>query len=216
MAANTKVSLSGARSSNQTSRKVILDVGGRKFNTFASTLYESEFLRTMLSKPWANDQEADASFFIDADPDLFSHVLQYLRRNQMPLFWDPEKGHDLGRYKSLLEEAEYFLIPDLANWLSRQEYLKAITANTTVMQKRVPLDTKIELPAQKSNVRLEWREEEVHFCGSPYTMHSSPKQCSFTCFRDQQGIPTPSIKEWFLTAVVMDEKLIFDPAVFRP
>jgi len=40
---------------------------------------ESAFFAALFSGRWDN-ADADGFFFIDADPDLFEHILRYVRR----------------------------------------------------------------------------------------------------------------------------------------
>ncbi|KAF2177808.1 hypothetical protein K469DRAFT_497317, partial [Zopfia rhizophila CBS 207.26] len=49
----------------------------------------------------------DDSYFINADPGLFKHTLQYPRRSVLPVFYDEIKGHDYTLYGALLEEARF-------------------------------------------------------------------------------------------------------------
>ena len=60
------------------------------------------------------------------DPELFEHILRYLRRGVLPVFYDSVKGHDHTLYLALLEEAKYFQVPRLVNWLRGKGYLQAI------------------------------------------------------------------------------------------
>lgn len=122
----------GSTSDTSESEIVTLDVGGRKFTTFASTLEDSHFLSVLVSERWGHNQQADGSFFIDANPDLFQHILEYLRRQFMPLCWDREKGQDLAMYKVLLQEAEYYGIPELSQWLREGRYMEAVSISTSI------------------------------------------------------------------------------------
>ncbi len=88
---------------------------------------------SLLSGRWDNALE-DGTYFIDADPDLFEHVLRYLRRGVFPVFFDATNGHNYHLYFSLLEEARYFQIPRLADWLEKKRYLEAVNVTTTAEQ----------------------------------------------------------------------------------
>src|SRR4051812_48134438 len=80
---------------------VRLKVGGRRFVTTRETLTEeSAFFASLLSGRWDNALP-DGSYFINADPALFEHILRYLRRSVFPLFFDAENGHDHHLYLSL-------------------------------------------------------------------------------------------------------------------
>ncbi len=89
-------------------RSITLQVGERQFITMAETMtQESAFFAALLSERWDN-ADADGSYFIDADPDLFEHILRYLRRGVFPIFYDNVKGHNHALYLALLQEANIF------------------------------------------------------------------------------------------------------------
>lgn len=105
---------------------VTLQVGGKRFVTMSKTLTrESGFFSALLSDR-CDDRQPDGSYFIDTDPDLFKHILRYLRRRLLPLFYDKCKGHNHALYAALLEEAKYFQIPRLEKWLDERRYLQAV------------------------------------------------------------------------------------------
>ncbi|KAJ9137728.1 hypothetical protein NKR23_g8963 [Pleurostoma richardsiae] len=112
--------------------RVSLQVGERRFTTTKETLVgESHFFASLLSGRWKNALE-DGSYFIDADPVLFEHILRFLRRGVYPLFFDVVKGHDHILYHSLQEEARYFGIPRLEDWLEQKRYLEAVRVDRTL------------------------------------------------------------------------------------
>jgi hypothetical protein len=102
--------------------KVVLEVRERRFVTTRQTLTRSTFFSSLLSGRRDNQQE-DGSYFIDADPALFEHILRYLRRGTL---LDQSKGHDYGQYHALLSEARYFGIDALKNWLHDKAYEKTV------------------------------------------------------------------------------------------
>ncbi len=73
----------------------------------------------------------DGAYFIDGDGDLFEHLLRYLRRGVLPIFYDNVKGHDHAKYLALLREAEYFHVDRVQAWIENKEYLKAVTIQHT-------------------------------------------------------------------------------------
>ncbi|KAE8146563.1 hypothetical protein BDV25DRAFT_169794 [Aspergillus avenaceus] len=94
--------------------KIELQDGERRFITFRQTLVgESGFFASLLSGRW-NSASTDGSYFIDADPYLFDHVLRYLRRGIFPIFYDPVNGHKFPK------------------WLEKQTYLEAVRAAHSV------------------------------------------------------------------------------------
>ncbi|KAI9172597.1 Trishanku [Paramyrothecium foliicola] len=107
-------------------QRVVLRVGERKFFTTKSTLTtESAYFATRFSR-W-DDADTDRSYFIDGDPDIFEHILRYLRTSKPPLFFDQHtQTHDLAKYAALLGEARYFQMPALESWILKKKYLQVI------------------------------------------------------------------------------------------
>ncbi|KAL2043480.1 hypothetical protein N7G274_003787 [Stereocaulon virgatum] len=104
--ATKKLNMSLALSGPLSNARINLQVGERCFTTLASTLSEgSSFFASLLSGRWEDSQSADGSFFIDADPDLFAHILRYLRRGVLPVVYEKGHGFDHAFYKALQEEA---------------------------------------------------------------------------------------------------------------
>jgi hypothetical protein len=108
-----------------------LQVGQQRFTALRSTLVEqSTYFKSLLSGRW--NTRADGSYFVDADPDLFAHILNYLRRPDVfPLFYDNVKGHDFLKYYALLAEARYFGIDALAKWIEDRGYAKVLSFEYT-------------------------------------------------------------------------------------
>ncbi|KAF1950158.1 hypothetical protein CC80DRAFT_554618 [Byssothecium circinans] len=106
---------------------ITLDVGGRHFRTLAVTLNESSFLCNYIKGVWTWMPQEDGSYFLDADPDLFAHLLRFMRRPSVfPFFYDKGKGFDYDLYNKLEEEANYFGIDALAEWIEKKKYLGAL------------------------------------------------------------------------------------------
>ncbi|KAL9054422.1 MAG: hypothetical protein Q9162_004144 [Coniocarpon cinnabarinum] len=113
-------------------RPITIEVGERSFKTLPSTLTgESPYFASKLSGRWTSGGSDDQRLFIDADPDMFRHVLRYLQHGTFPLFWDSEKGFDYGRYAMLLQEARYFGIDALRKWIHEKKFLNAVTIHHT-------------------------------------------------------------------------------------
>ncbi|RYO85031.1 hypothetical protein DL766_005672 [Monosporascus sp. MC13-8B] len=69
------------------SDRVTLRVGERRFTTFRDALIsESSYFKARLTR-W-NDAEEDGSYFIDADPGVFEHILAFLRGGSFPFFFN--------------------------------------------------------------------------------------------------------------------------------
>lgn len=199
--------------------KVTLDVGGRKFVTLATTLSESQFLGSLVSGRWQHNRQEDGSYFIDADPDLFKEILNYLRRQWMPLFWDREKGHDLARYKTLLQEAEYYGIPKLAEWLKKQKYLDAVTNSTEFHKCLILADdssypnvSTSRLPSSKSMtqrmVEVKFVEKNIYSCLDRH--HYSVDCCDIDCFKLRAECDMPQKKSYHWQAVAVDNIVVLN------
>ncbi|KAK4690474.1 hypothetical protein P7C71_g6327, partial [Lecanoromycetidae sp. Uapishka_2] len=105
---------------------ITLQVGERRFTTSESTLKDgSSFFQSKLER-WQNDAQEDGSLFVDVDPDVFQHVLRYLRSGVFPLFYHNTKGFDHNLYNLLAQQADYFQISRLHQWISDKSYLQAI------------------------------------------------------------------------------------------
>jgi hypothetical protein len=108
--------------------RIVLDVSGRKYKTRMSTLRVSPYFDTLLTR-WddCSDRQMDGSYFIDADPDAFQHVLDFMRRpSRFPLFWTKETGFNYALYNKLEAEADYFGLDDLHDWLRGKRYVDAV------------------------------------------------------------------------------------------
>ncbi|KAI4952145.1 hypothetical protein J4E91_003607 [Alternaria rosae] len=113
-------------------KTLILDIGGRKFKVSRDTLRaESGLFRHQLSGRFPWEPEANGSYFLDADPDLFEHLLRFMRRPEvLPLFYDAAKGYDYDLYNRLEAESQYFQIDVLHDWIKEKKYLNAIRVQT--------------------------------------------------------------------------------------
>ncbi|KAJ3484227.1 hypothetical protein NLG97_g7106 [Lecanicillium saksenae] len=99
--------------------RVVLRVGEKQFFTTRATLAESHLLTALLS----TEATQDGEYFLDADPDIFSQVMRFLRTRRFPLFWDNASGYDTAKYLELLVAAQFYQIPTLEMWLSEKRYL---------------------------------------------------------------------------------------------
>jgi hypothetical protein len=127
--------MSGADCPLYTDSEVItLNVGGRLFVTKRSTLVGgSAFFQVLLSPTWsAGNAMKDGYLFVDANPRIFEHVLEFLRRSVPPVFWRQEQGFDYGLYAALEQEARYFGILKLAEWISAKQYEQCIRMRTSI------------------------------------------------------------------------------------
>ena len=96
-------------------------------------LYDgSSFFASLLSDRWQDSRSDDGLYSIDADPDLFAHILCYLRRGVLPLVYQKTQGFDSAFYQTLQEEALYLGVEPLHKWIKEKGYLQAVTIQCSV------------------------------------------------------------------------------------
>lgn len=111
-----------------------LNVGGEKFTTVICSLTEgSTYFAKVLSPPWFSSTAiVDGGVFVDANPRLFRHILNYLRRSVPPIFWTRTNGFDHPLYAALREEVRYHGIESLEKWIAEERYMASITISQSI------------------------------------------------------------------------------------
>ena len=197
-----------------TNEQVLLRISDREFITSKSTLsHKSTFFEALFSNRW-NNQRPDGSYFIDADPDLFEHILRYCRRGIFPLFYDCTFGHNYTLYFQLLQEARYFGIDGLREWLEEEKYLKAVKIVRSVKSLDGPeIQTR---EARLANIEQQyfphWATRKVFVCPRGLGQHrGNPGLCGKKCAQVQGDEEAIYEDESFLVEmVVVENKLVFD------
>ncbi|KAJ8066909.1 hypothetical protein OCU04_004294 [Sclerotinia nivalis] len=193
------------------SRSITLQVGERRFiTTFETLTSESAFFAALLSGRW-NNTEADGSYFIDADPDLFSHILRYLRRGIPPLFYNHTKGHDHALYHTLLQEVKYFQIHRLEKWLQDKKYLSAVKLKCSVRE----LDGLWWEGKGQSEFFEEFRTvcrtKKVYVCPRGISVHrGNPRACGRQCANAQGDEGNEYEDEQIWNLVVVRRQVVVD------
>jgi BTB/POZ domain-containing protein KCTD9 len=195
-----------------TPRQITLRVGERVFITTRETLIaESDFFASLLSGRWDNAEE-DGSFFVDADADIFVHILRYLRRGALPFFYDKSKGHDYALYLALLQEAKYFQITRLEEWLEKKQYLQALKTYDFATEAEglgiyeIPKDSNIEREYHPA-----WGTKKVYVCPRGIVVHrGKPLACGKDCRRAQGDDDDIYDEEPVLRTLIVEKKTIFD------
>lgn len=185
---------------------ITLQVGERQFTTTAETLtQESAFFAALFSGRWDNEQ-ADGSYFIDADPHLFEHILRYLRRSVLPIFYDDLKGHQHALYLALLEEAKHFQIPRLEAWLKGKGYLQVVQIRYFVEQLEGTSWSEDRGSQEVATYYPVWQTRKVYICPRGIFVHKgNPSACGRQCmnargnkgniFEDEQALKTVVIRK---------------------
>lgn len=110
---------------SQEQQPIRLQVGETVFSTTRQTLCkESTYFQFLLSD--RNQKLTNGSFFIDADPELFSYILRYLRHGIYPVLFSRSNGHDYATYLGIERLATDLRIERLTKWLVDKQYESAI------------------------------------------------------------------------------------------
>ncbi|KAI9652702.1 MAG: hypothetical protein M1829_001485 [Trizodia sp. TS-e1964] len=165
---------------------ITLQVGERRFLTTKETLTkESVFFAALLGR--SENKRADGSYFIDADPNLFEHILSYLRLGLLPLAYDSAKGHDLALYRALTAQAKYFCIPRLVEWFANREYLKAVTVTETMYELEGTVWSHSGGAGDLVLYHPVWETRKVYVCHRGIASHrGNPGACGRQC-KNAQG-----------------------------
>lgn len=124
------------KASDSTPPKTIkLNIGGRIFITSSDTLRsESGLFARQLSDRFTWTPEEDGTYFLDADPELFEHLLRFMRRPSVfPLFYNKVAGFDYDLYNRLEGEAEFFQIEALREWISEKVSGRRVAGLTSIL-----------------------------------------------------------------------------------
>ena len=192
-------------------RQITLQVGERRFVTTRETLVpESNFFTSLLSGWWDNAL-TNGSYFIDADSTLFEHILRYLRRRVLPIFYDIDKGHDHALYLALLEDAKYFQIARLQEWLEKKRYLYALTVEWSVEEvEGTPCPTTLS-----TDTGVEyypgWGTKKVYACPRGiYAHRGQPGACGRQCMKAQGDADVIYDEEPVQRVLVVKKRTVFD------
>ncbi|KAG5958862.1 hypothetical protein E4U58_005236 [Claviceps cyperi] len=209
--------------------RIKLLVGERTFITTRRTLItESGYFKQRFSAPWGRTPQ-DGTYFVDADPALFEHILRYLRHPAFPLFYDQVHGHDVGLYAALSNAANYFQIHRLQKWLSAKRYLEAIQVKHTmnVMENwsgcTLPSDTYLTAEPYREEVSNGAKSAGSAVAGSSVCPLS--RSCNRCCCQNQgqntaqQGekkakAAVPKVEP--VKVAVVTKQIILKPEVCKP
>ncbi|KAL2123496.1 hypothetical protein VTJ04DRAFT_3951 [Mycothermus thermophilus] len=194
------------------SDEIRLRVGGRIFTTLKATLLESRFFEILLGDRWDKGTQ-DEALFIDADPDLFEHILNYLRRGVFPLFYDAQKGFDYARYTALLGEARYFGISRLERWISQKKFLEAMRVVHIAEEYDEP-PSRASYPAGTTitHCTASWSKREVYVCPRDIEVHRGhPEKCGRRCHQERGDAPEKYETEDYVRVFLVRQEVVFYP-----
>ncbi|KAL4810941.1 hypothetical protein BDV18DRAFT_155557 [Aspergillus unguis] len=169
---------------------VNLQVGERRFTATRGTLIDKSLFFFRMLVPKQPSTRPDGSWFIDADPDLFEHILRFLRRGVYPVFYDTVKGHDLALYHDLLREAKFYEVFRLQRWLEEKQYMDAVKVSFSIKE----IDINWPVPSQDlgpGNTDVQylssWVPNHVYLCPRGIESHKGHQElCGRKC-RNMSG-----------------------------
>ncbi|KAF2027699.1 hypothetical protein EK21DRAFT_71408 [Setomelanomma holmii] len=199
-----------------------LNIGGRFFKVSRDTLNESGLFRHQLSDRFTWESEADGSYFLGADSDLFEHLLRFMRRPEVfPLFYDKAKGFEYDLYNRLGAEAEYFQIDVLRGWIKEKKYLQAVITTTSTMRVDDVSQISGEVQSKRlGNVSEDWRvrprTRKVYICPRGIYVHGgNPDGCGAACQKARGHKDVEYDDETYEDIVIVQKEVDFVESVCR-
>ena len=198
-----------------TSGPMVLQVGEQRFFTSYESLSRSDYLHAIASGRWDSNKQADGFYFIDADPEIFKHVLRFLRHGIYPLCYDNARGHDYGTYAAIQKQADYFIIPELIAWLKQNQYMKAVTIKTSaVIVEGAGKLAGTKDAGIKTNYYPTQRTVKRYICPRGLTMHyDAAWRCGKDCKRAQGDAEAEYEDCTELSTLVVTENTVFEKTV---
>jgi len=198
-------------------RSITLRVGERLFTTFPSTLVAgSSFFASLLSTRWAGSKSDDDCYFVDADPELFAHILSYLRREVLPIIYDKSHGFDHAFYQALEVEAGYFGVEKLRKWVGEKGYLRAVTIQYSVEEVKGEgysgegYSTTVDGNTERSYYPS-WTIDKVYQCPRGIFVHSgNPGACGRACESAKGDGGNQYVERSLLRTLIVTKRTIFN------
>lgn len=190
--------------------KVTLQAGHRFFHTKIDTLVQrSRYFQDLFYGELPVEKQQDGSIFLDVDPNVFEHLLRYMRHGLFPLAFSQKDGHDYKLYADILKEALKFQLPLLCDWLKGEYYHKCVSWR--VSSKVQNMEDGI-FAADNSYSTIQFLpfkelERKIYICPREIPSHRDrPERCGRACFRALGNNEPAYEKEKVTTACLLVEK----------
>lgn len=210
---------SGSTAPNSYSDTIMLNVGGYRYETSYATLRATSGLFHSLLSDESWRPGPDGSYFVDADPELFKHLLRFMRRPTIfPLFYDSAKGYDYDLCTKLEAEAAHFRIEALHTWLKEKRYLQAVKVKASTPRTwDISLD-RAEPRQYDGNTTEEWQAvpkvNKVYLCPRRIVVHrGEPDKCGRACHEAQGNAPNEYEDVSYTDIVVVENTTEFNASV---
>jgi hypothetical protein len=177
--------------------------------------------RRQLSGKFRWDPEADGTYFLDADPDLFEHLLRFMRRPEVfPLFYTKSNGFDYDLYNRLEAEAMYFQVDALYKWINAKSYLMAVVTNTYSAQVQTINNASLNCyPASVQNSEHHHmipRTKKIYLCPRRIFVHRGDRnRCGLACRKAQGDQEDEYEEENYIEQITVKTEVEFNQAVCR-
>eukprot|EP01089_Gocevia_fonbrunei_P005933 TRINITY_DN1642_c0_g2_i1.p1 TRINITY_DN1642_c0_g2~~TRINITY_DN1642_c0_g2_i1.p1 ORF type:complete len:297 (+),score=50.54 TRINITY_DN1642_c0_g2_i1:441-1331(+) len=108
---------------SQIEQRIKLDIGGSLHTTSLGTLLSQQgsFFEAMFSGRWDTKSDQDGIYFIDRDPLMFNHLLNFLREGTLDIDLETLTQYE---FKKLRKDAEYYQLDALIPVLDLHEINK--------------------------------------------------------------------------------------------
>jgi hypothetical protein len=218
---STATEQSGVAVPSSTHPKIItLNVGGRKYETAIDTLRsESGLFARNFSDGYTWEPQAKGSYFLEANPDLFEHLLRFMRRPEIfPLFYTKADGYNYDLYNHLEAEALYFQMDTLHKWLKAKIYLQAFkTEIGAPVIRNISLASQI-MPAVDENedMHVVACTRKVYLCARQIAAHRGRADlCGGACHRRQADDAVVYEDEPYWQVLTVKKEVVFDQKMCR-
>ncbi|KAL8707784.1 MAG: hypothetical protein Q9220_007236 [cf. Caloplaca sp. 1 TL-2023] len=190
-----------------------LQVGEERFTTLASTVKPSGYFGPIISGRWT--PQHDGSYFIDADPRIFKHILHYLRHGVYPLCYSRSDGgyHDYTTYLAIRQLADYLGISALVSWFDERMWMSGVkkSYSTEIMETlgSHPGYRSIDSDEVVRHYPL-WKEGKRYLCPGGIRLHyDKPWMCVKACGAARESRQINYEDYANLTILVVKERLRF-------
>jgi BTB/POZ domain-containing protein KCTD9 len=119
------------------------------------------------------------------------------------------KGHDHHLYLALLEEAKYFQIRRLEEWLGGKKYLSAL--NIRYSAREVEGIPRLENTDIDLSFYPEWVTKKVYICPRGFYRHEGkPNACGRDCRKAQGDADDIYREDLSLKVLVVEKQIVFE------
>ncbi|KAF2837206.1 hypothetical protein M501DRAFT_937766, partial [Patellaria atrata CBS 101060] len=171
---------------------------------------QSGFFERLLSDRWVPIRDANGAYFVDGDPVVFEHVLRFLRRKIFPVLYDRIKGHDDAMYLAILEDARYYDIPPLVEWLEQKRYNDAVKIRVRTQKFEGAEGKRFEYPGNTEvEVIPSIYMKKLYACPRDISVHDEEWKCGRRCKQALGDRETLYREEEDIRVLIIENQVVF-------